>query len=69
MWKNLYSKKLRLAVTKTTKEISEVLIKTRLTNINDKIIEVIEKWEEPLIDNKEANNKKYFEEKVKDFKD
>ncbi|MBD2042698.1 hypothetical protein [Microcoleus sp. FACHB-672] len=66
MWDKLYSQKLRLAVIKTTKEISEVLMKTRLAEVNDKITEVIEKWDGPLIDNTSKSHK-YFEEDKKDI--
>lgn len=69
MWDNLYSRKLRLAVTKTTKEISEILIKTRLNQVNNKIIEVLDKWEEPMITNRVKTDEKYFEEDIKDFEE
>lgn len=63
MWNNLYSQKLRIAVIKTTKEISESLIKTRLTEVNDKITEVIKKWEIPLINDNSKDYRHFEEEK------
>lgn len=60
MWNNLYSQKLRIAVIKTTREISESLIKTRLNEVNDKITEVIKKWEIPLI-NDNSKDHRHFE--------
>ncbi|MBW4680997.1 MAG: hypothetical protein KME19_12890 [Microcoleus vaginatus WJT46-NPBG5] len=68
MWDKIYSQKLRLAVIKTTKEISEVLMKTRLAEVNEKITEVIEKWDDPLIRNSSTSHK-YFEEDKKDIED
>lgn len=68
MWDKLYSQKLRLAVIKTTAEISEVLMRTRLAEVNDKITEVIEKWDGSLIDNSSKSHK-YFEEDRKDIED